>query len=224
MFNSPMLREVFDDTFPILEEYNRRNCDFLLGGLEYSTLKETVDQLFDGISIGSQQIKRIVTDLKNYARPAMFEMQQEVDLNEVVGASITLLNNMIKNATSNFSVAYLPDIPKIRGNFQRLEQVVVNLLQNACQALENKKQAVTVTIFQDRANKKVCVSVKDEGIGIPSDQIKFLCDPFFTTKRDIGGTGLGLSVASRIVRDHKATLGIRSTFGAGSEFTLEVPV
>jgi PAS domain S-box-containing protein len=224
MFNAPLLKEIFDEIIPLFGERYQHQDDFELAGLPYSQLKQAVNDLFDGIIRSSDRIKGIVADLKNFARPESYDLNQEININNVVRSSLTLLQNMIKNCTNNFSVNYGKNIPAVTGNFQRLEQVVINLVQNACQALENKRQAIGVSVSYDKKNHQVKVKVEDEGVGIDPDSIKFVTDPFFTTRREQGGTGLGLSVSARIIRDHRGTLHIQSRPGIGSEFIVALPV
>lgn len=223
MFNAPLLKEIFDEIIPLFDERYQQQGEFELAGLPYSQLKQSVNELFDGIIRSSDRIKGIVADLKNFARPESYDLDQEVNINNVVQSSLTLLQNMIKNSTNKFSVNYRKNIPSVTGNHQRLEQVVINLVQNACQALENKNQAVGVSIYYDKKNNQVKVKVEDEGVGIDPESIKFVTDPFFTTRREQGGTGLGLSVSARIIRDHRGTLHIQSRPGKGSAFIVALP-
>jgi PAS domain S-box-containing protein len=224
MFNAPLLKEIFDEIIPMMDERYQQEGDFQLAGLPYSQLKESASELFNGIIRSSDRIKGIVADLKNFARPESYDLDQEVNINNVVQESLTLLQNMIKKSTNNFSVKYGKNIPPVIGNFQRLEQVIINLVQNACQALDNKKQAIGVSISYDKKNHQVRMKVEDEGVGIEPENIKFITDPFFTTKREQGGTGLGLSVSARIIRNHGGTLHIQSEPGKGSVFIVTLPV
>ena len=111
----------------------------------------------------------------------------------------------------------------MRGNAQRIEQVVVNLLLNACEALPDPERAVRVATEHDRDAGVVRIAVRDEGVGIPPEHLARLTDPFFTTKRDQGGTGLGLSVSAAIVKEHGGTLEFRSPPGAGTTVVLSLP-
>jgi PAS domain S-box-containing protein len=224
MFNAPLLKEIFDEIIPMMDERYQQEGDFQLAGLPYSQLKESASELFNGIIRSSDRIKAIVADLKNFARPESYDLDQEVNINNVVQASLTLLQNMIKKSTNNFSVKYGKNIAPVTGNFQRLEQVVINLVQNACQALENKQQAIGVSVSYDKKNHQVRMKVEDEGVGIDPENIKFITDPFFTSKREQGGTGLGLSVSARIIRNHGGTLHIQSEPGKGSVFIVALPV
>jgi PAS domain S-box-containing protein len=223
MFNAPLLKEIFDEIIPIMDERYQQEGDFELSGFPYSQLKQSVNELLNGIIRSSDRMKVIVADLKSFARPESYDMNQEVNINKVALKSLTLLQSMIKKSTSNFSVNYGKNIPPVTGNFQQLEQVVINLVQNACQALENNRQAIGVSISYDKKNQQVKVKVEDEGVGIDPDDIKFITDPFFTTRREQGGTGLGLSVSARIIRDHGGTLHIESQPGLGSVFIVTLP-
>ena len=112
----------------------------------------------------------------------------------------------------------------MRGNFQRLEQVIINLVQNACEALPDSQRGVEVATGYEAADRIVRVQVRDEGVGIPADRLPHIMDPFNTTKRDKGGVGLGLSVSSGIVKDHGGTLVFSSEPGRGTVATLNLPV
>ena len=116
------------------------------------------------------------------------------------------------------------DLPPIRGNHQRLEQVLVNLLVNACQALSDPAQSIGVATALDAARNEVRVEVRDEGQGIADDLLERVKDPFFTTKRDQGGTGLGLALSDRIVEDHGGRLELAPRKPRGTVATIVLPV
>jgi polar amino acid transport system substrate-binding protein len=112
----------------------------------------------------------------------------------------------------------------VLGNSQRIEQVVVNLLLNACQALPDPEHCIVLTTYFDQTAGTVVLTVADEGCGISPEHIPHLTDPFFTTKRESGGTGLGLSVSATIVKEHNGTLEFESTPGIGTTVTLTIPI
>ncbi len=223
MLNTPMLQEIWDDVMPILEKHYNENDDFDIGGLKFTEMRNYVPQLFSGINEGANRIKRIVSDLKDFARQDPADMGQLIDVNFVVKSAITLVSHQIRKSTNNFMVNYDNGLPEIRGNSQRLEQVVINLVLNACQSLENKQKGLFVSTKPDLDNNLILVEIKDEGIGIPADAISRILDPFFTTKRDTGGTGLGLSVSSGIVKDHGGELHFNSLTGKGTTVTIRLP-
>lgn len=143
---------------------------------------------------GSRRIKRIVEDLKDFARRDETGAREIIDLNAVAQAAVRLVDVSIKKATSSFGAVYADNLPWICGNAQRIEQVIVNIILNACQSLENPAGAISLTTRHDEEQNMVVLSVHDEGSGIAPEHLAHLTDPFFTTKRETGGTGL------RIVR------------------------
>jgi polar amino acid transport system substrate-binding protein len=113
--------------------------------------------------------------------------------------------------------------PPLRGNFQRLEQVIVNVVQNACQALDDETKGIFISTSHDAASATVVIVCRDEGVGIPKHHLDHVMDPFFTTKRDSGGTGLGLSISSSIVKELQGTMEIESEPDKGTTVTLRFP-
>jgi len=133
-----------------------------------------------------------------------------------VQAAVRLADNPLRKATSRFQAEYGDGLPPFRGNAQRIEQVVVNLILNACQALEAPEKAIQVATSWDPQGQALKLTVRDEGVGIPAENLAHLMDPFFTTRRDSGGTGLGLSVSAGIVKDHGGRLEFQSLPGQGT--------
>ncbi len=221
--NTPILEEVWESCVPILEAYFKKNGDFSLGGLPYREMKTQVPKLFSGILLGAERIKKIVDNFKNFARHKKTNLNEKVNLNEVVKASVSLIEVHIQKSTRDFSMNLSPEIPLIRGDFYRLEQVAVNLLQNACQSLPNPKKGIEVSTFFNAREDRVILQIKDEGMGIPRDIIPRIKDPFFTTRREAGGTGLGLSISSAIVEEHGGFLHFHSEPGQGTIVTVTLP-
>ncbi|MFC2173212.1 sensor histidine kinase [Acidobacteriota bacterium] len=224
MLNAPILLEAWEDIKPILHAYYREHGDFMLGGLQYTEMRDSIAPLFAGILEGSKRIKNIVGNLKDFSRINKPDLSQTVDINAIVESAVALLGNQINRATKRFSVKYGTGLPKLTGNSQQLEQVVINLIQNACEALSDSREAISVSSGYDKKKHRIVVVVKDEGIGIPADKLGHIMEPFNTTKRHIGGTGLGLSVSSGIVKNHGGTLSFTSIPGTGTTATLRLPL
>jgi PAS domain S-box-containing protein len=224
MLNSPILKEAWDNAMPILEKYYEDNGDFILGGMKYTEMRANIPTLFSGITDGAKRIKHIVDELKNYVRNNTADLTQTVDINAVLKSSVSLLSNMIKNSTHHFSIEYDNNVPSLKGNFQRLEQVMINLVQNACQALPNSKKGIFISVEFIEEKSKVVIKITDEGMGIPAETLLHITDPFFTTKHDSGGVGLGLSISSKIIEEHGGTLHFESEIGAGTTATISLPV
>ncbi|RAR59468.1 amino acid-binding domain sensor histidine kinase [Onishia taeanensis] len=224
LLNLPVLRDAHDDARPILEAYYRDHGDFPFGGLPYSRMRDEVPSMLDEMLEGTQRIKRIVGDLKDFARQGSPELGERLDLDEVVKTAVRLVDNSIRQATGRFETDYAGDLPAVWGNAQRIEQVVINLVLNACQALEGRDQGIRLTTRHLADDQAVILEVHDEGRGIDPAALTRLTDPFFTTRRECGGTGLGLSVSAGIVREHHGQLDFASHPGRGTTVTLTLPV
>ena len=223
MLNTPMIQEAWQDALPILEEHSTRHGDFHLAGIPFSDIRQHLPSMLSGIIEGSQRIKNIVADLKDFARQNYQQNFQKVDLNQVVEKAVRLTQYKISKHTDNFQVVFGEDLPAISGDYQKLEQVVMNLLLNACQALNYRSEAVILRTLWNPEEGAVLLEVEDEGCGIdPHDQERLL-DPFFTTRPREGGTGLGLSITSSIVQGHGGQLEYYSQPDQGTIFRVYLP-
>jgi polar amino acid transport system substrate-binding protein len=223
LLNMPIIREVYQDAEEVLEARYRETGDFALGGLPYSRMRSEVPHLLEEMQEGANRIKRIVEELKDFSRQDSSAATEPVDFNSIVQAAIRLADSSIRSATRHFDASLAPGIPPVMGNSQRIEQVVINLLLNACQALPDPESGITLETLYDRQDHVVILRLADQGSGIAVEHIPHLTDPFFTTKREIGGTGLGLSVSASIVKEHGGTLEFYSEPGSGTTVTLKIP-
>jgi PAS domain S-box-containing protein len=223
MLNSPLLKDAWENSMPILEKYYEENGDFIIGGMNYSEMRENISGLFTGITEGSKRIKQIVEDLKNYVRDDTADLTQAVDINAVLMSAVTLVSNMIKKSTNRFDVDYGKDLPLLKGNFQRLEQVAINLIQNACQALKATDKGIFISTSFDADASHIVMRVKDEGTGIAPETLSQITDPFFTTRQKSGGVGLGLSISSRIIEEHGGSMKFESQPGVGTTVDVILP-
>jgi PAS domain S-box-containing protein len=224
MLNAPLLKEAWQHVLPILDEYYEKDRDFTIGSVRYAEMRDRIPRLLSGISDGSKRINEIVEDLKNFLRRDASDMNQLVDVNAVLRSAISLLSNMINKSTSHFSLNFQDNLPKLRGNSHRLEQVIINLIQNACQALPDVRRGISLSTAYDEKTSCIVLKIQDEGVGIPPEVLPHIADPFFTTKSNSGGIGLGLSISSRIVKEHGGTLTFSSEPGKGTIAEITIPV
>ena len=170
----------------------------------------------------AERCKVIVADLLEFSHQNTYEMEL-VDFNDVIQKTLTILQHQPLFQNIVISREMDPHLPAIYGNSIRLNQVVMNIVVNAAQAMEGKGQIKIVS--RTRANKDINeISIKDTGPGIPDELLEKIFDPFFTTKATGEGTGLGLSVSYAIVKEHKGSIRVTSTSQAGTTFTLRFPV
>ncbi|MFH1147397.1 MAG: AAA family ATPase [Pseudomonadota bacterium] len=220
MLNAPLLEKFWKGFEPILREYYRDKGDFRIANMNYEQLREEIPALLSDIVDGTRRVKHIIKDLKEFARQAPPELDEPINVNRVTERAINLVSNLIKKTTVNFSVSCEDHVPFFKGNVQRIEQVIINLIVNACQALSNRQQAVAVTTRYIPESNSVVLEVRDEGNGIPPHLLERIKDPFFTTKRETGGTGLGLAISDRIIQDHGGRMEFDSTPGKGTTVTI----
>lgn len=223
LLEAPKLKRFHGDAVKVLDRYFAENGDFQCGGLPYSRMREEVGRGLDKVQEAAKRIKHIVDDLKDFARRDDSGDHAPLDLNAVAQAAVRLTEPSLRKATARFRTDYGAGIPAIRGSAQRIEQVLINLLLNACQALPDPSRAIELVTRHDPEGNRAILQVRDEGTGIAPENLARLTDPFFTTKRDSGGTGLGLSVSAGIVKEHGGTLEFASVPGE-TVVTLSLPV
>ena len=224
MLNIPFFKQVVEAAQPLFEEQYEQKGDFLIGNMQYTRVREKIPDLLQALLDGSRRIKQIVADLKRFTIPEPEDLDQMVDLKQVVETAASLLGNLIRKSSHHFIIKSEEDLPFVPGNFQRLEQVVINLLHNSCIALTDPEQAIIVSIKQTKKQDKVSVEIRDEGEGIAPEILKQITDPFFTTRRSSGGTGLGLAVSSRIIHEHGGNLEFSSRPGNGTTARIILPL
>lgn len=222
--NSEIFDRVWNDVLPVLDEHYIKNKDFSMADLAYEDSKSRLEDLMTGLTESSQRIEKIINDLRDYSRPSDDLPLESIEINKVIESSANLTNNMLKKSTKNFSTKLAENLPLIRGNFQKLEQVFINLIKNACQFLMDKSKKIEISTIYEKEKNQIAIKVMDEGIGIKEEHKKYITDPFFTTNRDQGGTGLGLFISMQIIHDHNGRMEFQSEKGKGTTVTVILPV
>ena len=195
-----------------------------------SCLKTALGRLPEGtkgrdlIDVAYEEVNRLsrlsAQMLTLYRSSLVEEEMRPTNLNDMLAEVVTLARGEIQDREIELRTAIDPALPVVRGSGDRLKQVMLNLISNALDAMPGSGVLSLVAAHADGA---VRLTVEDTGVGIPKENINRIFDAFFTTKGKVSGVGLGLSVCYGIVSQHRGTLEVRSTPGAGSAFTVMLP-
>jgi signal transduction histidine kinase len=221
--NTKMLTRIWRDVLPVLDMYYKENGDFSVAGLHFTEARQEVIRLLDGIAEGSERIHKISSNLRSFIAKGQSVSDDIFKINDVVTKAIAFSRNFIDSSTENFSVLLSPQDPSVKGDFNQIQQVVINLITNACQALTSNKDMVRIITLLDQTESVVKIIVEDEGTGIHPQDIPHLMDPFFTTKKDNYSTGLGLSISNDIAIKHGGKILIDSVLNEGTRAEFILP-
>ncbi|WKC39877.1 ATP-binding protein [Ectopseudomonas chengduensis] len=181
-------------------------------------LAEDLQQLYGDTLYGLEQIAELVVGLKDFARLDR-AMSEEVDLNECIRSALLIARNHIKDKVE--VVQQLGELPPITCAPSQINQVLLNLLTNAAQAIDGMGR-IQIRSWADAQG--VHVSLQDNGRGMPPEVLAKIFDPFFTTKPVGQGTGLGLSISYKIIQDHGGQIRVASEPGRGTRFLVSLPL
>ena len=221
--NMAILSEAFSDALPLLDEQSASRPDLRIARLDYPYFRAQIPILLADMANGAARIGAIVRDLKTFARRDEGALDEMVDLNQAVQSSLRLLHDVVRHLRVEEDLD--PDLPKVRGNLTQLEQVVVNTVQNAAEAVGRDRRGgfIRVRTRAEEGGQRVRLSVHDNGCGITPEVRDRIFDPFFTTKQRSGGTGLGLAITFGIIQQHRGEIEVETAPEAGSVFHFLLP-
>ncbi|GEM_PF-325021 len=171
----------------------------------------------------------IINHIRNFSKKSSFTMQF-IDINKVILGALDLIQLPIKKYSIEIILELGEDLPKIYGDTIALEQLIINLLLNARDAItekrkvDNKDYKGYIQIATQKNNNSINLIIDDNGIGITPENIKSIWIPFFTTKKRSDSTGLGLSISNKILKEHNGKIRIDSNPGQGTRFTISFPM
>jgi two-component system NtrC family sensor kinase len=170
----------------------------------------------------TQRCRDIVKGLLEFSRHSKVSTEF-ADLNKILEDTLSLVSKQAQFLNITVVTNYDPQIPPVMADRSELEQVVMNILINAVQAMQ-ERGTITITTLHHAPDNCVEVRIADTGCGMRADQIDQIFDPFFTTKEGGQGTGLGLSIAYGIITSHRGTISVESEVGKGSTFKIRLPI
>lgn len=224
MFNLPLIQKIWKDLEPALDSAGKGNPDAKYGGLTLSFLKENLSQMILDMKSAADRVASIVKGLKTFSRktgPAEFK---SMHVNEAVENALKLVQATTRKSGVELKTQLGRNLPSINGNLQNIEQIVMNLVINALQAIDHDQGRIDVSTRYAAKTEEVCIEVADNGKGIDADIVETIFDPFVTDKQMEGGTGLGLSVTYGLVRDHGGDISFKTGKAKGTRFSVRFAV
>lgn len=207
----------FSESAVKLPKREQKKIEQLKSELNVDEILKDIDSIIQSSLDGTQRTKEIVVGLRNFSRLDEAEIK-EVDLHEGLENTLKLLTSELKNRITVYKEYGI--LPKVTCYPSQINQVFLNILTNAIQAIEGKGSIwITTKAIKD----KISISIRDSGKGIPPEQIDRIFDPFFTTKKVGEGTGLGLSISYGIIKKHNGEIRAESKVGEGSTFIVLLP-
>ena len=206
-----------------------RNPLVTVGGYARRILQQTKTMVKGGDSIRqaaavilqeTERLEKILSNVMDFTRPSTYIIEYN-NLNDIIMDTYSLLKNVFQERKIECVLDLKSDIPLIKSDYNQLKQVVLNLYQNAMDAMEQGGKIETVSFLEPVSNK-VVILVRDNGSGIKEEHIERLFEPFFTTK--VTGVGLGLAVVKKIINDHNGEITVHSGPEGGTEFRIEFVV
>ena len=201
----------------------------LTGVIGFSELlleKDLPDEIKEDLGIISKEAKRaanVIKGLLTFVRSKGTE-KDLVDINSIIQEVLKLRAYEQRLSNIEVKAQFAPDLPRVIGNGAQMQQVFMNLIINAEQAMIETHGRGRLKVITGNAGEMVLVSITDDGPGISPENMKKLFSPFFTTKEVGKGTGLGLSICHGIVTEHGGRIYAESELGKGASFILELPI
>ena len=190
-----------------------------LGGLEKEGLEKS-KKILEQLRSASEKIESVIRRVMDFSRPSQPKIAL-TDINKSVEEAVNLSSVTLRKKGIQLEKSLGVDMPPCLADHHLIEQVILNLITNAAQAMENAKQPKIIQIKTHSEDNHVVVKVSDSGPGVPSDLKDKIFEPFFTTKSD--SSGIGLSISHRIISDHGGTLDASTSKWGGAEFILRLP-
>ena len=224
--NTSHLKDYTEKLFQIIDtaEKSPEALQRMKDDVDYTYIKKDLPQLIKSCQDGAQRTRDIVLGLRNFSRLEEAQLK-EIDLRESLDTTLELLKGEIKNRIQVHR-QYEP-IPNVTCYASQINQVLMNILSNAVQAIQGSGQIWISTLpIKASSNQmgRVQISIQDSGMGMSPEVLEKIFEPFFTTKGVGQGTGLGLSISYGIIQNHGGEIQVRSENGVGTEFTLIIPV
>jgi signal transduction histidine kinase/ActR/RegA family two-component response regulator len=223
MFNLPIVRRVWQDILPLLEQMTPPITGRRLGGFSLTYLQTNFSRLIDDMDMAASRVSKIVKDLKNFSRRSYVSEKKPLQINAAVTNALRLARTTIQKSGVDLIIALADDLPCIHGNLPSIEQIILNILINAVQAIDGEQGKITIKTGLRPKDAMVFVALTDNGRGVAPSVAEKLFDPFVTDKQKSGGSGLGLAVSYSLAQAHNGSITFEAAAGGGTTFTIWLP-
>jgi PAS domain S-box-containing protein len=183
--------------------------------------EEKVEQIFQNINSASHKIESVIRRVMDFAKPSEPNLTL-IDFNQPITDAVNLTAVTMRKSGVSLKKRLADDLPPTYADSNLIEEMVLNLLNNAAEAMKSMKEGKKIVVSTSKENDRIIVKVSDSGPGVPFEIRDNIFDPYFTTRPE--GTGIGLSLSHRIVTDHGGSLTVADSDIGGAEFRIEIPI
>jgi signal transduction histidine kinase len=223
MYNLPLIQKIWFDFLPVLMEQKKVFPDQQFGGFTYEFLKDNLLQLIADMDMAANRVAKIVSDLKNFSKQSNVAEKSALQVNTAVKNALRLAQTTLRKSGVQIELELGEDLPLMQGNLQSIEQIILNIIINAIQAIDHENGIIRIRSGFQKKDRRILIAISDNGCGISAAVADNLFLPFVTDKQEEGGTGLGLSVTYGLVQAHGGDISFETRKGKGTTFTISMP-
>ncbi len=223
MYNLPLIQKIWVDFLPVLMQQKTIFPDQKFGGFTYEFLKDNLPQLIADMDMAANRVAKIVSDLKNFSKQSNVAEKSALQVNTAVKNALRLSQTTLRKSGVQIELDLGEDLPLMQGNLQSIEQIILNIIINAIQAIDHDNGSIRIRTRFQKKDGCILIAISDNGRGISAAIVDKLFLPFVTDKQAEGGTGLGLSVTYELVQAHGGDISFETRKGNGTTFTISMP-
>lgn len=223
MYNLPLIQKIWSDFLPVLMDQKKNFPYQKFGGFTYEFLEDNLPQLVADMDMAANRVAKIVSDLKNFSKQSNIAEKSALQVNTAVKNALRLAQTTLRKSKVKIELELAEDLPLMQGNLQSIEQIILNIMINAIQAIDHENGLIRIRSGFQKKDGRILIAISDNGSGISAAVADKLFLPFVTDKQEEGGTGLGLSVTYGLVQAHGGDISFETRGGKGTTFTISMP-
>ena len=223
MYNLPLIQKVWLDLLPVLMRHKDKAPDHKFGGFTYDFIEDNLPQLIADMDMAANRVAKIVADLKDFSRQSNVAEINPLQVNTAVRNALRLAQTTLRKSGVQLELDLIENLPLIEGNLQSIEQILLNIIINAIQAIDHDHGELRIVTGFQMNDGRIYIRISDNGRGISPSIADKIFLPFVTDKHAEGGTGLGLSVTYSLVKSHEGEIDFQSSPGEGTTFSVYLP-